>query len=259
MGILNVSPDSFYPGSRVKAEENLISTAEKMLSDGADFLDVGAISSRPGATLHDAKEEWTRLEPAIKLLKSKFPKALLSVDTFRAEIAEKAIEEGADIINDIGGGHFDKKMFSLMEKKDKPLILMHLRGDFESMHQSYSYQNLAVEVAFDLQKQISKAREEGVKDIIVDPGFGFSKRGTQNFELLASLSHLEILDCPLLVGISRKSMVYKTLEINPEEALNGTTALHMVALQKGAHILRVHDVKEARQCLTLFEKLCLQE
>lgn len=259
MGILNLTPDSFFAGSRMQAEKQLLQKAEQMLSEGADFLDLGAASSRPGSALPSAEEEWKRLGPALQSIRHQFPDALISVDTFRSGIASQSIEEGADLINDISGGLFDPNMFAVVARADKPLIMMHIKGSFETMHQPFSYRNIAVEVASDLLKQRELARATGIKDLILDPGFGFSKKGAQNFELLASLPHLQHLDCPLLVGVSRKSMIHKTLNISPEEALNGSTALHMVALQNGAHILRVHDVKEAKECLTLFQQLCLPE
>jgi dihydropteroate synthase len=259
MGILNLSPDSFYEKSRMVNETLLIKKAESMLADGANFLDLGAVSSRPGAKPLSQKEEWARLGPALQKLRKNFPDAILSVDTYSAAIAEKAINEGADIINDISGGNFDSAMFETVAKMDKPLIIMHIKGDFTSMHQPWEYDNIAVEVCLDIQKKIRLARQAGIKDIIADPGFGFSKKGKQNFELLARLAHLQSMEVPILVGISRKSMIYKTLEIDPEEALNGTTALHMAALMGGASILRVHDVKETRQTVRLFENLCSQE
>lgn len=259
MGILNVSDDSFYSGSRALNENELLKKAGKMLSEGACFLDIGAASSRPGAVLQSAVDEWALLGPALKAVKKHFPEAMISADTFRSEIARQAIEEGADIINDISGGLFDENIFQTVAKARKVLILMHIKGTFETMHQPYSYSDIAVEVVSDLKKQIEKARKAGFSDIVADPGFGFSKKGAQNFELLASLANLQHLECPVLAGISRKSMVHKTLNVNPESALNGTTALHMIALQNGARILRVHDVKEAAECITLFKQICLPE
>ncbi len=259
MGVLNVSGDSFYSGSRALNENELLKKAGKMLSEGAGFLDIGAASSRPGAVLPLAEDEWALLVPALKSIKKHFPEAILSADTFRSEIARQAIEEGTDIINDISGGLFDDAMFQTVAKARKAMILMHMKGTFETMHQAYSYTHIAVEVASDLKKQTEKARKAGISDFIVDPGFGFSKKGAQNFELLASLAHLQLLECPVLAGISRKSMIHKTLNVSPEDALNGTTALHMLALQNGARILRVHDVKEAAECITLFKQICLPE
>jgi dihydropteroate synthase len=259
MGILNATPDSFFAGSRVGRENVLLDLAEKMLSDGAAILDIGAMSSRPGAKEIPVKEELERLLPSIRSLVRSFPEVILSVDCYRSEVAEAAIQEGASILNDITGGSGDQNLLSLAAKHKLPYISMHSRGTLDEMHRPNVYQNLTVEIITELQEKIFAAREAGVRDVIADPGFGFSKAGDQNFELLRNLNAFEILDCPLLVGISRKSMISKTLGISSEESLNGTTALHMIALQQGAHILRVHDVREAAESIKLFEKLCSPE
>jgi dihydropteroate synthase len=258
MGILNLSQDSFYSGSRIPDSTQLIQTAGKMLENGAAILDLGGMSSRPGAAELSTDDEIQHLIPAIKNIRKEFPDAVLSIDTYRHEVADAALSEGADLINDIRGGS-DPALLQLLAEQMVPYILMHSRGSFSAMHQPQSYTHLVTELITELQNAIKTAHEAGVRDVIADPGFGFSKNVAQNFELFASLEEFSMLDCPLLVGISRKSMIYKTLDCSTEEALNGTTALHMAALQKGAHILRVHDVKEAVQTITLFEKLCLPE
>jgi dihydropteroate synthase len=258
MGILNLSQDSFYSGSRIPDLIQLVRTAGNMLENGAAFLDLGGMSSRPGANELTTDEEIRNIIPAIKNIRKEFPEAVLSVDTYRLEVAEAVLSEGADLINDIRGGR-NSELVHMLAKQPVPYIIMHSRGPFSELHQPQSYTHLVTDVIIELQNGIKTAQEAGVRDVIVDPGFGFSKNQDQNFELFASLEEFSMLECPLLIGISRKSMIYKTLDCSPEEALNGTTALHMAALQKGAHILRVHDVKEAIQTITLFEKLCLPE
>jgi len=226
MGILNVTPDSFYDGGLYKDEKSILNQVEKMLTDGATFIDVGAYSSKPNADNVSKTEELQRILPIITLLVKTFPDIIISVDTFRSEIAKQAINAGASLINDISAGHLDNKMLDTVANLNVPYIMMHMRGTPQT-----------------------------IKDIIIDPGFGFAKTLEQNFELLNELNHFSITDLPLLVGVSRKSMIYKTLNTTPTEALNGTTALNMVALQKGATILRVHDVKEAMECITLYNQL----
>jgi len=259
VGIINLNTDSFYEKTRFTETESVLQIAGKMLSDGADFLDLGAVSTRPGASEVLEQMELDRLIPIVQKLKSEFPEVVLSIDTFRSAVAKNAVQEGADMVNDIGGGRFDPNMLETIASLNVPLILMHNRGNFTSMHQPNAYQHITVEVIAELQAQIVKARLVGISDIIVDPGFGFSKSSEQNFSLLRKLSDLQILNCPILIGISRKSMIYKTLQTSVDESLNGTTALHMAALMQGAHILRVHDVKQAKETIQLFEKLCLQE
>lgn len=258
MGILNLSQDSFYSGSRIPDSTQLIQAAGKMLEKGAAILDLGGMSSRPGAIEITTDEEIQHLIPAIKNIRKEFPDAVLSIDTYRPEVAGAVLSEGADLINDIRCGS-NPALLQLLAEQSVPYIIMHSRGSFSSMHKTQSYSHLVTDVLSELQNAIKSAQEAGVRDVIADPGFGFSKNVDQNFELFASLEEFSMLDCPLLVGISRKSMIYKTLDCSADEALNGTTALHMAALQKGAHILRVHDVKEAVQTITLFEKLCLPE
>jgi dihydropteroate synthase len=259
MGILNLSLDSFFSGSRMESLRQLVLTAQNMAQDGVDILDLGAVSSRPGSKLIPEEEEEALLMPALRLLKAELPDVPISIDTFRANTARRALDEGACMINDIFGGAADPDLFPLLAKARVPYVIMHNRGDFATQHQPQSYSHLTSEVLLEMQKRIWEARLAGIADVIADPGFGFSKNGNQNFELLRDLQIFRDLDCPLLVGISRKSMIYKTLGVQPGDALNGTTALHMAALLQGAHILRVHDVAEARQTIQLFMKLCSPE
>lgn len=255
MGILNITPDSFFEGSRQKNIDELLKNAEKMLSEGADILDIGGYSTRPGASEVSLQEEVQRVIPAIEAIRSKFPECLISIDTFRSEVAQKAIASGADIINDISGGSLDEKMFDTVACLQVPYILMHSRGNPQTMSQMCHYENILLEILHFFEQKIKKLRILGVKDIIADVGFGFAKNIDQNFFLLKNLSYFQILQVPLLVGISRKSMIYKTLSISPYEALNGTTALNMFALMQGANILRVHEVKEAKETILLYQKL----
>ena len=255
MGILNLTPDSFYDGGNYKNELQILNQVEKMLREGATFIDLGAYSSRPGADHISEEEEKKRILPIIKLILSKFPKTILSIDTFRSKVAEESLEIGAAIINDISAGNLDEHMLDIIAKYQVPYIMMHLKGTPQNMATLDNYTNLIKDVLHYFSKQISLARVKKINDIIVDPGFGFAKNASQNFELLANFELFKTFELPLLVGLSRKSMVYKTLKTNPKNALNGTTALHMVALQNGAHILRAHDVKEAKECITLFNAL----
>lgn len=255
MGILNITPDSFYDGGTYKNETDIISQVEKMLANGATFIDVGAYSSRPGADFVSLNEELSRITPIVKLLVKTFPDILISVDTFRSEVAKACIENGAALINDISGGHLDQQMLNAVATLQVPYIMMHMRGTPQTMQQQTIYNDLVKDINFYFSQQIKNARTLGINDIIIDPGFGFAKTTEQNFKLLNALELLNITDLPMLVGISRKSMIYKTLDITAKDALNGTTALNMIALQKGAKILRVHDVKEAVECVSLFNAL----
>ncbi len=255
MGILNLTPDSFYEGSRTQSDKDISIVAEQMLADGVDFLDLGAYSTRPGADDISVDEELERLLPAIRNIKREFPQAILSVDTFRASVAEKAIDCGAHIINDISGGTLDDKMFETIGKLNVPYILMHLKGNPKTMNQLNQYKNMTQEIVAHLSERVHKLKAFGVQDIIIDPGFGFAKNVDQNYQLLNQLQRLKILGLPVLTGLSRKSMVWKTLGITAKEALNGTTVLNTIALQNGASILRVHDVKEAKECIRIFKKL----
>lgn len=256
MGILNLTPDSFYDGNRFKDMDKALLQTETMLNDGAHFIDVGAMSSRPGAEIISVSEEKERLLPILNELLKAFPNALFSIDTFRAEVAKESIEAGAAIINDISGGNLDDNMFETIAKLKCPYILMHMRGTPQTMNSLSTYDNLTQDIIKELSEKIEKLVKLNISDIIIDPGFGFSKTVAQNFELLKELDILDkILDLPILAGLSRKSMIWRSLNISPIEALNGTTALNMVALEKGAKILRVHDVKEALETVTLYQSL----
>ncbi|CAI8335068.1 MAG: Dihydropteroate synthase [Flavobacteriaceae bacterium] len=226
-----------------------------MIQQGATFLDVGGYSSRPGATDISQQQEINRVIPAIKAIIREFPRALISIDTFRSEVAKQAVKAGACMVNDISAGKLDSKMLETIGALQIPYIMMHMRGTPQTMKSLTEYQNITKQVLFYFSERIAAARAYNINDIVVDPGFGFAKTTDQNFELLNHLELFETLDLPVLAGVSRKSMVYKTLDISAKEALNGTTALHMVALQKGARILRVHDVKPAKECITLFKQL----
>lgn len=253
MGILNLTPDSFFDGGLYKDEQSILQQIEKMLREGADFIDLGAYSSRPNAAFVSLEEERKRLMPVIELVLKKFPEILLSVDTFRHEIAQESINAGAAIINDISGGQFDNLMFETVSKLKAPYILMHLKGNLESMHLPYDYTNLTQEINVYFAEKVYQLRLLGHSDIILDPGFGFSKNLHQNYALLNELELLKANNLPILVGLSRKSMIYKLLKITPDASLNGTTALQALALYKGAKLLRVHDVKEAVECVNLLQ------
>ena len=251
MGILNLTPDSFFDGGKYKNEVEILHQVEKMLKEGATFIDMGAYSSRPGAEKVTEDEELKRIVPIVQLVLKDFPEAIISIDTFRSNVAESCLKEGASIINDISAGILDGNMFKLVSKYKSPYIMMHMRGTPQTMHQQTHYENLLVDILFYFSERIKVARTHKINDIIVDPGFGFSKSLEQNYELLQKLDLLRSLELPILVGLSRKSMIYKVLESTPQNALNGTTALNMLALQKGANILRVHDVAAAMECIKL--------
>lgn len=252
MGIINITPDSFYSGSRVVDERTLIERVGMMLDDGADVLDVGACSTRPGSEQVDAQGEMARLDWALNAIRREFPDVILSVDTYRAEVARRCVAEwGADIINDISAGMLDPEMFATVARLRVPYVLMHMRGTPETMSSLTDYQNVAAEVLEWMARRIDKLRQMGVADIIADPGFGFAKTLEQNYELLARLETFHVLDAPLLVGVSRKRMIYTPLQCTADEALNGTTVINTIALQQGAHFLRVHDVKAAVEAVKL--------
>lgn len=255
MGILNVTPDSFYDGGRFKNEEDVLIQVEKLLKEGATFIDIGAYSSRPGADFVSKEEELKRLIPIITSVVNNFPKSLISVDSFRSDVIKTAVEAGAAMVNDISGGQQDPLMFETVGALGVPYIMMHMRGTPKTMQQMTEYSDVIKEVYTYFSERIELARTHQIKDIILDLGFGFSKTLEQNFKLLGMLDYYKNLNLPILAGISRKSMVYKTLNTNANQALNGSTALHMVALQKGAKLLRVHDVKEAMECIQLHEAL----
>ena len=257
MGILNVTPNSFFDGGKYKNENEILSQVEKMLLNGAAFIDLGAYSSKPSAEFVSEEEEISRIVPAIDLILKNFPETILSIDTFRAEVAKASIESGAAIINDIAAGNLDEKMFEIIAKYNVPYIMMHMRGNPQTMQTLANYDDIVKEMVFYFLERIASARSFGINDLIIDPGFGFAKTLEQNYEVFQKMELFNMLELPLLVGISRKSMISKALDINTENALNGTTVLNALALTKGAKILRVHDVKEAMECVTLFNKINL--
>jgi len=252
MGIINVTPDSFFAGSRKTNVSDAVFMAEKMLNDGADLLDIGAYSSRPGATDISPQEETDRLLPVIEVIVKRFPEAVLSVDTFRASVAEVAVNAGAQIINDISGGDLDAQMFKTVAKLQVPYILMHMKGTPQNMQEKAQYEDVFAEVFDYFAEKVYRLKQLHVHDVVLDPGFGFAKTREQSFELLQQMQGFDLLDLPLLVGISRKGMIYKTLNGTAETALNGTTVLNTIALMNGASVLRVHDVKEAVEAVELF-------
>jgi len=252
-GILNVTPDSFYDGGKYTTRESIFARAETLISEGADIIDVGAFSSRPGATEISSDEEYARLSVALDIIRNKWPEAVISVDTTKAVIARKAIENfKADIINDISAGMADKEMLDVVAEFHVPFIMMHMKGNPATMQQHTNYSDMVREILAFFNERLELIRKKGINDIIIDPGFGFAKTPAQNFQLLCHLGVFNILELPVMVGLSRKSLIYRTLGITPAESLNGTTALHSMALERGADILRVHDVKEARQTIELF-------
>lgn len=255
MGILNVTPDSFYAGSRMETEEAVRGRVRQIIAEGGSMIDVGAYSSRPGAADVSAEEEMERLRRGMSIVREEAPEIPVSVDTFRADVAKMAVEElGVDIINDISGGELDKEMFKTVAKLGVPYILMHMKGTPQTMQQAPHYEDLMKEVMLYFAEKVQQLRDLGQKDIVLDPGYGFAKTIDHNYELLKHQEMLEVFELPLLVGVSRKSMIYRFLGSSPEEALNGTTVLNTLALQKGANILRVHDVKEAVEVVRLVEK-----
>jgi dihydropteroate synthase len=252
MGILNVTPNSFFDGGKYKNESEIRSQVEKMLNDGATFIDIGAYSSKPNADFVSEAEELQRIVPIVNLILEHFPETLISIDTFRSEVAKACIENGAALINDISAGNLDDKMFETIAKYNVPYIMMHMRGTPQTMQTMTNYENIVKEILFYFSEKIAKARSLGINDLILDPGFGFAKTIEQNYEVLQKLDLFSILELPILAGFSRKSMIYKPLNSNAESALNGTTALNTIGLIKGAKILRVHDVKEAMECASLY-------
>ena len=251
MGILNITPDSFYDGGIFDSNKKILKQVEKMLEDGADIIDIGGCSSKPGSKKVIIDDEIKRVIPTIELIKSKFNEAIISVDTFRSEVAKKAVNSGASIVNDISAGELDPNMFNCVAELGIPYIMMHMQGSPQTMQNKPKYNNVVNDIITNLSKKIFRARELGIIDIVVDPGFGFGKTLEHNYQILNDLSFFKELDCPILVGISRKSMIYKILNNDPKNALNGTTCLNTVALSKGANILRVHDVKEAKEIIKL--------
>ncbi len=255
MGILNITPDSFFEGSRVVEMDQILRKAEQMLRAGATLLDIGGQSTRPGSERLSAEEECDRVILPIERLSSEFPQAFLSVDTYHAQVAEAAVNAGAHMVNDISAGLLDNKMLATVSKLQVPYVIMHMKGEPETMQKNTTYQNVLKDVIDFLAERKNACQKQGIRQIIIDPGIGFSKTIEQNFELIAKLEAFQELDAPLLLGISRKSFIYKTLNTDPAGALNGSTFLHAIGLQKGAKILRVHDVHEAVEAVRLFNAL----
>ena len=255
MGILNLTPDSFYDGGKYNSASVILKQTEKMLEEGATILDIGGMSSRPGAQIIDTEEELQRVIPAIKMILKNFPDTTLSIDTIRSKVAIEAVNHGVSMVNDISAGNLDPEMFQSIANLEVPYILMHMQGKPTDMQQNPAYENVVLEILDFFIGKVGKLRSLGVKDIIIDPGFGFGKEIEHNFRLLKNLHAFKILEIPVLAGISRKSFIYKTLDIKPKEALTGTIALHMTALDQGATILRVHDVKEAVETIKIWQVL----
>ena len=256
MGILNITPDSFYADSRKQTEKDIIARIHQILDEGGDFIDIGAYSSRSGASDVSPKEEMERLKYGLEILRNECPEAVVSVDTFRADVAKMCVEEyGVALINDIAAGQMDPEMFSTIAQLKVPYIMMHMQGTPQNMQKNPHYDNPVKEIILYFAEKIEKLRASGVKDLIIDPGFGFGKTLAHNYEILDKLEELQMFQLPILIGVSRKSMVYKLLGGGPEDALNGTTALHAIALMKGARILRVHDVKAATETVRIFQAL----
>jgi len=255
IGILNLTPDSFYDGGKYNSIDKSLKQCENLLKDGATFVDVGALSTRPGAGNLTLDIEKKRLFPILESLLHKFPDCLFSIDTFRSEIAEESLKIGACMINDISGGEFDEKMYSVVGKYNSPYILMHRKGDSKTMQNNPKYINIVTEIISFFYEKIQIANDNDIKDVIIDVGFGFGKSIEQNYELLKNIKLFQSLNCPVLTGISRKSMIWKYLDISPKKTLNGTTFLHAFALQGGSQLLRVHDVKRAKECIDLLQAL----
>jgi dihydropteroate synthase len=251
MGIVNITPDSFFDGSRYTVEAKIKARVAVMLAEGVDIIDIGGVSTRPKSILISVKEETKRVVPVIEMLSKNFPDVLLSIDTFRSGVAKLCVQEGAHLVNDISAGNFDSKMFKTMAQLGVPYCMMHQKGSFKEMHKAYTYQNLLKEMTSYFAEKIKQLRDYGLNDVLIDPGFGFSKNLEQNYHLLKNLSLLQILEVPILIGISRKSMISKILQTKPDEALNGSSVLHTLALLNGASLLRVHDVKQAKQAIQL--------
>ena len=252
MGIINITPDSFFEGHLNKKDAEILLMAEEMIENGASILDIGGQSTKPGSKRIDADEELNRVIPIIKAIRKNFPETIISIDTYYSKVATKAVESGADIVNDISAGNFDEEMIPTVGKLQVPYVCMHMQGNPETMQLNPTYSNITLEIIQFFNKKIEACRMAGINDIIIDPGFGFGKTIEQNFTLLREMLYLKMLDCPILVGVSRKGMIYKTLETTAENALNGTTVANTLALNNGASILRVHDVKEAKEAITIF-------
>jgi dihydropteroate synthase len=255
MGIVNITPDSFYEGSRKQSESDILAAVEGMIMEGADIIDLGGMSTRPGAEIITIQEEIDRVCNALALIRKKFPSILISIDTYRSQVASAAAEFGIDMVNDVSGGLLDDDMYATVAQLKVPYILMHSRGDAKTMQEKINYASFPEDVIKELSFALRNARKAGINDVIIDPGFGFAKNLNQNYEMLKKLPLFHVLEAPLLVGVSRKSMIYKLLNIEPQEALNGTTALNTIALLNGAQILRVHDVKAAKEVVKMVDIL----
>ncbi len=253
MGVINVTPDSFFANSRREALEDILLTAEQMLAHGAAILDIGGMSSRPGAEIINIDQELQRVLSPITAIKQRFPEAIISIDTVHAKVAREAVSAGASMINDISAGRIDPEMYDAVAELGVPYILMHMRGTPQTMQQQPDYEDVVQEILDFFIQEVALLRQKGVKDIVIDPGFGFGKTIRQNYQLLSGLNLFQILEVPVLAGVSRKSMICKLLDISPSEALNGTSVVHLLALQNGASILRVHDVKEAQEVIKIWE------
>jgi dihydropteroate synthase len=259
MGILNVTPDSFYDGGKYTSEASVLQHAEKMLSEGADILDIGGMSSRPGAKIISSEEELQRVIPHLKSLIQQFPDAIISVDTIHAKVADESLQAGAHMINDISAGRFDGEMLSVVAKHNAPFIIMHMKGLPADMQREPQYANITLEVMDFFAQRIEACRAAGINDVMLDPGFGFGKTLSHNYTLLCNLPYFQQLNLPMVAGMSRKGMIYQLLGIKPGDALNGTTVANTIALMKGTHILRVHDVKEAKEAVRVVQSLLLQK
>jgi dihydropteroate synthase len=255
MGILNVTPNSFYDGGKHKDEKSILLQVEKMLLEGATFIDIGGYSSKPNAEFVTEEEELQRILPIVQKILNEFPETIISIDTFRSKVAKETVESGAALINDISAGNLVEEMLQTVANLRVPYIMMHMRGTPKTMQTMTHYENIIKEMIFYFSERVAKARSLGINDLIIDPGFGFAKTLEQNFEVLNKLELFQMLELPLLAGVSRKSMIYKTLDTTAEFALNGTTSLNTISLMKGAKILRVHDVKEAVECVKLYNQL----
>lgn len=255
MGVINVTPDSFYADSRQEGLDDVLRTAEKMLADGADLLDIGGMSSRPGAEVISADQELHRVIAPIKAIMQRFPEAIVSIDTVHAKVAKEAVATGASLVNDISAGRIDLEMYDTIAKLGVPYVLMHMRGTPETMQKQVGSENVVQEILDFFITEVALLRQKGIKDIVIDPGFGFGKTVRQNYELLNDLNLFQILEVPVLIGVSRKSMIYKLLNCNPLEALNGSSVVHLLALQNDAKILRVHDVKEAAEVIKIWQMM----
>lgn len=255
MGILNITPDSFYDGGLFKDPKSILAQAEKLILEGATFIDIGAYSSRPGADFVSENEELQRIIPVVELILKQFPNVLISIDSFRAKVVRECVDAGAVISNDISAGYLDDQMMKTVGELKIPYIMMHMRGTPQTMQTLTNYNHLINAIYGYFSERIQLAKQHRIMDLVIDPGFGFAKTLSQNYELLGNMAFFQNLNCPMLCGVSRKSMIYKTLDCTAKEALNGTTALNMVSLLNGASILRVHDVKEAMECVKLFNQL----